>query len=390
MNKVYKVGLIGCGHINETYFRAHEYFNNFKIIKCADIKESAAKYCANVYNIESVSIDDLLTDNQIEVVLNLTNPQSHYEVTKKTLLAGKHSYCEKPLATKFENGQELVNLAKEKNLYLGNAPDAFLGAGNQKSRQLIDSGLVGDIKLGNAIFAFPGVQSYHPDPEPWFQKNGGGPVFDMGPYYLTALVNLLGPAQHVQGRELTISEFREIGIGPKKGKKIKVESPTTYMATIQFHNSAIIQITLSFDVINHQRNHIELYGTKGSIIVPDPNMFGGSVFISVNPGPEGKWGEHQTENMKLGKINIKNPSGRLNESPTNANYRGIGLSEMLYCIENKKKHRCSGELSLHVLDIIDSTMQAAISKTHKEMRTTCKKPEFFPEEEIKKIFYYGD
>ena len=390
MNKVYKVGLIGCGHINETYFRAHEYFNNFKIIKCADIKESAAKNCANVYNIESVSIDDLLTDNQIEVVLNLTNPQSHYEVTKKTLLAGKHSYCEKPLATKFENGQELVNLAKEKNLYLGNAPDTFLGAGNQKSRQLIDSGLVGDIKLGNAIFAFPGVQSYHPDPEPWFQKNGGGPVFDMGPYYLTALVNLLGPAKHVQGRELTISEFREIGIGPKKGKKIKVESPTTYMATIQFHNSAIIQITLSFDVINHQRNHIELYGTKGSIIVPDPNMFGGSVFISVNPGPEGKWEEYQTENMKLGKINIKNPSGRLNESPTNANYRGIGLSEMLYCIENKKKHRCSGELSLHVLDIIDSTMQAAISKTHKEMRTTCKKPEFFPEEEIKKIFYYGN
>ena len=390
MNKVYKVGLIGCGHINETYFRAHEYFNNFKIIKCADVKESAAKNCANVYNIESVSVDDLLVDNQIEVVLNLTTPQSHYEVTKKALLAGKHSYCEKPLATKFENGQELVNLAKEKNLYLGNAPDTFLGAGNQKSRQLIDSGLVGDIKLGNAIFAFPGVQSYHPDPEPWFQKDGGGPVFDMGPYYLTALVNLLGPAKHVQGRELTISEFREIGIGPKKGKKIKVESPTTYMATIQFHNSAIIQITLSFDVINHQRNHIELYGTKGSIIVPDPNMFGGSVFISVNPGPEGKWEEYQTENMKLGKINIKNPSVRLNESPTNANYRGIGLSEMLYCIENKKKHRCSGELSLHVLDIIDSTMQAAISKTHKEIRTTCKKPEFFPEEEIKKIFYYGD
>ncbi len=337
MNKVYKVGLIGCGHINETYFRAHEYFNNFKIIKCADVKESAAKNCANVYNIESVSVDDLLVDNQIEVVLNLTTPQSHYEVTKKTLLAGKHSYCEKPLATKFENGQELVNLAKEKNLYLGNAPDTFLGAGNQKSRQLIDSGLVGDIKLGNAIFAFPGVQSYHPDPEPWFQKDGGGPVFDMGPYYLTALVNLLGPAKHVQGRELTISKFREIGIGPKKGKKIKVESPTTYMATIQFHNSAIIQITLSFDVINHQRNHIELYGTKGSIIVPDPNMFGGSVFISVNPGPEGKWEEYQTENMKLGKINIKNPSVRLNESPTNANYRGIGLSEMLYCIENKKK-----------------------------------------------------
>ena len=383
MNKIYKVGLIGCGHISETYFRAHEYFNNFKIIKCADIKESASKNCASLYNIESVSVDDLLADNQIEVVLNLTTPQAHYEVTKKTLLAGKHSYCEKPLSTKFENGQELVNLAKEKNLYLGNGPDTFLGAGSQKSRQLIDSGLVGDIKLGNAIFAFPGVQSYHPDPEPWFQKDGGGPVMDMGTYYLTVLVNLLGPAKEVQGRELTGSEDRVIGIGPKKGKKIKVESPTTYMATIQFQNGALIQITLSFDVINHQRNHIELYGTKGSIIVPDPNMFGGSAFISVSTG--GKWGEHQTENMHLGRINIKNHSGRLNESPTNANYRGVGLSEMIYCVENKKKHRCNGELALHVLDIIESTMQAAISKTPKEIRTTCKKPELFPEEEVKKL-----
>jgi len=355
MNKIYKVGLIGCGHISETYFRAHEYFNNFKIIKCADIKEGASKNCASLYNIESVSVDDLLADNQIEVVLNLTTPQAHYEVTKKTLLTGKHSYCEKPLSTKFENGQELVNLAKEKNF----------------------------IKLGNAIFAFPGVQSYHPDPEPWFQKDGGGPVMDMGTYYLTVLVNLLGPAKQVQGCELTVSEFREIGIGPKKGKKIKVETPTTYMATIQFQNGALIQITLSFDVINHQRNHIELYGTKGSIIVPDPNMFGGSAFISVSTG--GKWGEHQTGNMHLGRINIKNHSGRLNESPTNANYRGVGLSEMIYCVENKKKHRCNGELALHVLDIIESTMQAAISKTPKEIRTTCKKPEFFPEEEIKKL-----
>jgi len=383
MNKIYKVGLIGCGHINETYFRAHEYFNNFKIVKCADIKESAAKNCAMIYNIKSVSVNDLLADNQIEVILNLTIPQSHYEVTKKTLLAGKHSYCEKPLATKFENGQELLNLAKEKNLYLGNAPDTFLGAGVQKSRQLIDSGIVGEIKLGNAIFAFPGLQSYHPDPEPWFQKNGGGPVMDMGPYYLTTLVNLLGPAKEVLCRELTGSKDRIIGIGPKKGKKIKVESPTTYLAIIQFENNTLIQLTLSYDVIDHQRNHIEFYGTKGSIIVTDPNMFGGSIFVSTSPG--GKWKEYKTENMKLGRINIKSHSGRLNESPTNANYRGVGLSEMLYSFENKKKHRCNSEVALHVLDIIESTMQAAISKTTKEILTTCKKPEFFPEEEIEKL-----
>jgi predicted dehydrogenase len=304
-------------------------------------------------------------------------------VTKKALLAGKHSYCEKPMATKFENGQELFNLAKENNLYLGNAPDTFLGAGVQKSRELIDSGIIGEIKLGNAIFAFPGVQSYHPDPEPWFQKNGGGPVIDMGPYYLTTLVNLLGPAKEVQGREFTGYQDRVIGIGPKKGQKIKIDSPTTYLATIQFHSDALIQLTLSFDVVDHQRNHIEFYGTKGSIIVTDPNMFGGSSFVCTNTGE--KWKEYKTENMHLGKINIRNHSGRLNESPTNANYRGIGLSEMLFCIENNKNHRCNGELALHVLDIIESTMLAAISKTPRKMRTACKKPEFFPEEEVSKL-----
>ena len=383
MNKVYKVGLIGCGHINETYFRAHKYFNNFKIIKCADIIENAARKCAETYNIKAVSVNDLLADNEIEVILNLTTPQAHYEVTKKALLAGKHSYCEKPMATKFNNGQELFNLAKENNLYLGNAPDTFLGAGVQKSRELIDSGIIGEIKLGNAIFAFPGVQSYHPDPEPWFQKNGGGPAIDMGPYYLTTLVNLLGPAKEVHGREFTGSQDRIIGIGPKKGQKIKIDSPTTYVATIQFHSDALIQLTLSFDVVDHQRNHIEFYGTKGSIIVTDPNMFGGSSFVCTNTGE--KWKEYKTENMHLGKINIRNHSGRLNESPTNANYRGIGLSEMLFCIENNKNHRCNGELALHVLDIIESTMLAAISKTPRKMRTACKKPEFFPEEEVSKL-----
>ena len=206
---------------------------------------------------------------------------------------------------------------------------------------------------------------------------------DMGPYYITVLVNLLGPAKEVQGREFTGSEDRVIGIGPKKGKKIYVECPTTYLATIQFENNALIQMTLSFDVVDHKRNHIELYGTKGSIIVTDPNMFGGAVLVSKSTG--GNWEEYKTVNMNLGKINIKNHSGRLNESPTNANYRGVGLSEMLYCIENNKKHRCSSELSLHVLDIIESLMQAAITKVPKEIKTTCERPKYFSEEEVKKI-----
>ena len=383
MNKVFKVGLIGCGHIAETYFRAHKYFNNFKIIKCADIKEKAAKECAKRYGIKSLSVKDLLKDKEIEIILNLTIPKAHYKVAKNALLHNKHVYSEKPMAINLKNGKELVKIAKRKKLYIGNAPDTFLGGGNQKSKEILEKKSIGKINLGNAIFAFPGVQSYHPNPEPWFAKKEGGPVIDMGPYYLTALVNLLGPAKEVCGSIMRGVKKRTIGIGPKKGRKFKVKCPTTYLATIVFENKTIIRLTLSFDVIAHQRNHIEFYGNKGSMIVPDPNMFGGSVYVCKKLGES--WKEHKTNKMPLGKINIRGKSLRANESPINANYRGVGLSEMAYCIEKKKRHRCNGELSLHVLDIIQSTMKASITGKKQKIKTTCQIPKKFNLKEIKKI-----
>ena len=384
MNKVFKVGLIGCGHIAETYFRAHKYFNNFKIIKCADINLKAAKRCAKRYNIQSLSVNNLLKDNEVEIILNLTPPKAHFQIAKKSLLNGKHVYSEKPLSINLKDGKELLKIAYKKKLYLGNAPDTFLGGGNQKSKELLEKKIIGKVNLGNAIFAFPGVQSYHPNPEPWFAKKEGGPVIDMGPYYLTALVNLLGPAKEVKAASLMKgASFRTIGIGPKKGKKIKVECPTTYFTTIVFKNNSIIRLTLSFDVIAHQRNHIELYGTKGSMIVPDPNMFGGSVFVCKKLGSP--WKEFITSKMPLGRINIKTQSSRANESPTNANYRGVGLSEMAYCIEHKKLHRCNGEVSVHVLDLIQSTMISAKTNKPIKMSTTCKTPKFFSQKDIKNI-----
>ena len=383
MGKVYKVGLIGCGHIAETYFRAHKYFNNFKIIKCADINKIAAQKCAKNYKIISTSVNELLKDKEIQVVLNLTIPNAHYLIAKKSLLNGKHVYSEKPLAVSFKDGKELIKIAKRKKLYIGNAPDTFLGGGNQKARELLDKKVIGKVKFGTGIFAYPGIQSYHPNPEPWFAKKGGGPVIDMGPYYLTALVNLLGPAKEVTSISSKGAKKRTIGIGPKKGKKIKIESPTTYFSTIVFENNSIIRLTLSFDVIAHQRNHIELYGTEGSMIVPDPNMFGGSVYVCKKLGSP--WQEFRTNKMPLGKINIRSQSSRANESPTNANYRGVGLSEMAYCIENKKRHRCNGEVSVHVLDLIQSTMYSARTNKPKKINTTCKPPKLFSLKEIKKI-----
>ena len=193
------IGLIGCGNIAETYFRSQEYFNNIKFISCADIYEEASKKCALENNIKAQSVEELLSDPLVDVVLNLTIPQAHFEITKKTLLANKHSYCEKPLSISFDEGKELINLAKNRNLYLGNAPDTFLGGGSQLARKKIDDDEVGKILNGNFIFAFPGVQTFHPNPESWFQK-GGGPVIDMGPYFFTTLVNLLGSAKNVRAR----------------------------------------------------------------------------------------------------------------------------------------------------------------------------------------------
>ena len=377
-----KVGLIGCGHISETYFRSQNYFNNINIVACADINIEAAIKCSKEYNIQAKSVDDLLVDKEIDIILNLTNPTSHYETIKKTLLSNKHSYCEKPLSISFTQGKELVDLANSKKLFLGNAPDTFLGGGGQLTKKIIDSDEVGEITLGNFAFAFPGVQSWHPNPEPWFIE-GGGPILDMGPYYYTMLVNLLGPAKNIRAYSKTVSKYRKIGDGPKKGKEFKVEVPTTYYIIIEFYNDAVIQGFLSFDVINHQTNFMDFYGTKGSIIGPDPNMFGGPIKVSLTEG--GEWKEYSTEEMKLGKTNIFNESGRSNEASTNANYRGVGLSDMIYSIENSLEHRCNEKLILHVLDMLDTTIQSAKQNKVLQLRTTCEKTKPFLETEIEKI-----
>ena len=376
------IGLIGCGNIAETYFRSQEYFNNIQFISCADVYEEASRKCAKENNINFQTVDELLSNPDVDVVLNLTIPQAHHEVSKKTLLANKHSYSEKPLSISFDQGKELVEIAKSKNLYLGNAPDTFLGGGGQLARQKIDDGEIGEILTGNFIFAFPGVQTFHPNPESWFQK-GGGPVIDMGPYFFTTLVNLLGPAKNVRARGKTFAEQRKYQFGSKKGQMFNVEILTSVMLDIEFHNESIIQGFISFDVENHGRNHMELYGTKGSMIVPDPNMFGGPLITSNELGTE--WKEYSVEDRYLGKTNIINSTVRSNEAPKQANYRGIGLAEMIYAIENNLEHRCNGELALHVLDIIESTIRSAETGNEIELQTTCKKPLPFSEDKIKII-----
>ena len=374
------IGLIGCGNIAETYFRSQEYFNNINFVACADKFPEAAVKCAEQYNIKALSVDEILKDKDIDIILNLTIPQAHFEVSKLALEAGKHVYSEKPMSINYDDAKYLLELASRNNLYFGNAPDTFLGGGGQLSRELIDKGEIGKILTGNFIFAFPGVQEFHPNPESWFQF-GGGPVIDMGPYFFTTLVNLLGPAKNVRARGKLFSNHREYLVGPKKGQLFDVEIPTSVMLDMEFVNETIVQGFISFDVQNHARNHMELYGTNGSLVVPDANMFGGPVILSHELGSE--WKEISVENKYLGKTNIINHSGRSNEAPKQSNYRGIGLAEMIYSIENNRKHRCNDQLALHVLDLIESTILAAESKKEIQLRSSCEQPTPLIEEEIK-------
>ena len=374
------IGLIGCGNIAETYFRAQDYFNNIKFVACADKFPEVSKKCADQYHIKSLTVDEIIHDTNVDIILNLTIPQAHFEISKLALEAGKHVYSEKPMSIKYDEANELVNLAKDNNLYIGNAPDTFLGGGGQVARKFVDDGDIGKVMTGNFIFAFPGVQEFHPNPESWFQS-GGGPVIDMGPYFFTTLVNLLGPVKNVRSRGKKFADQREYLVGPKKGKSFNVDISTSVMLDIEFANEAIIQGFISFDVQNHARNHMELYGTKGSLVVPDPNMFGGPVLLSRELGSE--WQEFSVEDKYLGKTNIINHSGRSNEAPKQSNYRGVGLSEMIYSIENNIQHRCNGNLALHVLDIIESTIIASETKKEVSLRSTCEQPKPLSEEQIK-------
>ena len=203
-----KVGVIGCGNIADIYFKnSKQYFNNFEIVACADIKEEASKSFAEKYNVRQLSVEDMLADSEIEFIINLTIPNVHYEVSKSILESKKHSYSEKPLSIEFDDGKKLNELAENNNVYVGCAPDTFLGAGIQTARKLIDDNAIGKVQLGSISMAVPGHEIWHPNPDFYYQY-GGGPILDMGPYYFTALVNLLGPVVNVDSKIKAVYEKR--------------------------------------------------------------------------------------------------------------------------------------------------------------------------------------
>ncbi|MEH6994523.1 Gfo/Idh/MocA family oxidoreductase [Neobacillus drentensis] len=357
--KKMKVGIIGTGNISGIYLESPKTMPVLDIVACADLDVDRAKAQAEKYGVpKGYSVEDLLADPEIELVINLTIPGAHFEVCKKVLEAGKHVYVEKPLSIDLKDGEELIKLAKEKGLRIGGAPDTFLGGGHQTCRKLIDDGWIGEPIAATAFMLGGGPEDWHPNPDFFYQK-GGGPMFDMGPYYLTAFVNLIGPVKRVTGSARVTFPERTILSEPKYKEKIQVEIPTHIAGVLDFENGAIATLVTSFDIkAGSDLPNIEIYGTEGTMKVHDPNYFGGE--ISVRRHGASEWTE----------IPLSHGFSE--------NSRGIGAADMAFAILNNRNHRASGELALHVLEIMHAIHEASEKGEHVYLKNRCARPEPFP------------
>jgi len=361
MSKTLGIGILGCGNISAAYMRLAPLFRGIEVRACADISEEAAKARAGEFNLRQETVEGLLAADDIDVIVNLTVPAAHFDVSKSILEAGKHVYSEKPFVLSVEQGEALAAIAKTKGLRVGSAPDTFLGGAHQLARHLIDTGAVGKITSGTCFVQSPGMEMWHPNPD-FFFKPGGGPILDLGPYYVSNLVQLLGPVKRVTAMSSSGSAERTITSQPRFGEKITVETPTTIHAVMEFHSGAQITYCASWDVWQHGHSNMELYGRNGTLHVPDPNFFGGEV--------------RMTE--KNGFVNIpeawKHPFSKINDR-TFANYRTAGLADMAQAVLDNRPHRCSLEFALHVVDVMTSILASGESGRFIDIKTTCERPE---------------
>ena len=348
------IGIIGTGKISSAYIEASKHFPILDIRALADLNPAVAQAKAEEYGLRATTLDAIFTDPDVDIILNLTIPKAHLEVGLRALNAGKHVYSEKPLGISFAEGQQLVAAARANNLRLGCAPDTFLGGSHQTARALVDEGVLGTPVGGTAYFMCPGHERWHPNPA-FYYEVGGGPMLDMGPYYITDLVNLLGPVARVAGATATPTATRTITAKERAGEVIPVRVPTHVSGTLIFANGAVVQITMSFDVAGHRHVPLELYGTDATLLVPDPNHFGGQVELLR------KGGEWENVETTL-------PYG------DGTNYRSIGLADMAHALRSNRPHRASGELALHVLEVMEAFGTSMDTGRHVEITTSVDRP----------------
>ncbi len=352
-----RVGIIGCGNIFPAYMKGCRKFGVLDIVACADLLPERAAARAKEFNIpKALSVDEMLSDSDVDVVINLTIPVAHSDISLAVIAAGKHSYSEKPLALTREAGKAIISSAQAQGVRVGCAPDTFLGGGLQTCRKLIDDGVIGEPIAATAFMLSHGVESWHPNPD-FYYKVGGGPMFDMGPYYLTALVHLLGPVRRVTGSNRISFPERIATTEALNGHRIAVEVPTHVAGVLDFSNGAIATIITSFDVWAHNLPRIEIYGSEGTLSVPDPNTFLGPVKLKL--GRESEWREV--------------PLTHSDEVS-----RGIGVADMAYGFTYNRPHRASGELAYHVLDVMHAFGDSSDSAQHVIIESTCTQPAPLP------------
>jgi predicted dehydrogenase len=361
------VGIIGCGNISEAYLRLAPRFSNVEVVAVADIMPDVAKKRAEQFNVKALSVKDLLKESDIEVVVNLTIPEVHYDVTASILSAGKHAYTEKPMALTAKDAAKLVKDADKRGLKLGSAPDTFLGAGAQTVRQLLDKGAIGKVIGGTANVLSHGMEHWHPNPG-FFFKPGAGPVFDVGVYYITTLVSLLGGVKSVAAMATMGSPTRLVTAdGPMKNKKIKVTTPTNINAILSFANGAQITLGASWDVWKHgHTNPIEFYGSEGSMLVPDPNFFSGKISYSQR---DGDYVEVDTQGGPFGAFNWP-----WSGTPTRANYRMLGVSDLVDAARSNREPRCSGRMAAHVVEVMEAILTSGQKRSFVTIKSEVQRP----------------
>jgi predicted dehydrogenase len=374
--KKYNVGLLGCGDICDIYFKNCLRSEILTMAACASLHEEKAHRKAREYSIpRACSIDELINDPQIDIILNLTIPEVHAKFNLAALEAGKHVYSEKPLAAVLEDGQGIIAVAKSKGLKVGCAPDTFLGGRLQTCRKAIDEGLIGEPTAAAAFVVSPGHEWHHPNPE-FFYKAGGGPILDIGPYYLTALVSLLGPVKSCCGFAKTTFAERTVFCGPKSGKHFEVQVPTHISGIMEFSIGVIGTITASFDIWDSQLPRIEIYGTAGTLCIPDvdplegPNLFGGPVLIKTRETSRWRGVPRKPELQDWDEVSVVHKY--------NENSRGLGLSDMAYAIRDRRPNRANGELAFHVLEIGYALLESAKSRQYYRLSSSCKPPDPLP------------
>ena len=357
------VGIIGTGNIAPAYIRGCAPFDVIKLSACADILVERAQDFAAEHNMSAHSVDDLLARDDIDIVINLTIPAAHAEVSLQIIEAGKHAYCEKPLALTRDDGARIVQAAREKGVRMGCAPDTFLGGGGQTARKAIDDGRIGRPVAATAFFLSHGPESWHPNAG-FYYLQGGGPLFDMGPYYLTALVNLMGPVARVAGQRREDIRRAHSDQRSLDGAASAVEVNTHIAGSLEFESGAIATVITSFDIWGHHLPNIEVHGELGSMTVPDPNRFDGEV-TTVAHDAKREWGRAlEWDDIPL-------------THTTNIG-RGAGVADMAYAIQSGRAHRASGDLAFHVLDIMCALEESAAQGRHIDIESSLEQPSALP------------